>query len=544
MVSDTAAESWLDRSDTPPRKPKQPFLKRGEGVKRRLDAYKYRKQPSGNEQESQSQSTPDQFQQHALPQKGQSHRAHLGLQANQSAGNLAKAQPCAATTGHSSPAVTTNSFLPSNITGQAVDYGDAPGPAHHAANEDLELEEFRALEREIFGSSRSHDQQDTQEQQQQSLQQQEWMHQQQRQQAQLPMHATSMAGDGNDHTAAAAVVIAAAAIPSYGELLSAAGGEEGTHPDAILQFEDDSEWVDTDFSFADLTRQQHAAGQQHAHMQQGQQRQAQEQRQALGQQRRVQQTAIVQDAEQPVHDPTVLDTGVLAQPYVRSLFAQQQSKSSKPTAAAGRGQPQVTTAAAIGRPGTQERLPPDAVAAAAAMNVHPDPAGYQQQLAAEEHRLQQDRLALKKMRTELEKAATRLEQERQAWERQKATAQASIEAWRAEEAKRLNRERRVLEQQSKALLKLPSKKEKSALAAVEAQLEQERNETRAAAARSRLTMDRLRCQIKELQDQNNELHEEVRWHEAHALTSQAFAQDTRARRKPPSSSVPWVPCCW
>lgn len=80
-----------------------------------------------------------------------------------------------------------------------------------------------------------------------------------------------------------------------------------------------------------------------------------------------------------------------------------------------------------------------------------------------------------------------------------ATAQASLEAWRSEEARRLARERRVLEQQSKALLKLPSKKEKSALDALQQQLEQERSDARATAARHRLTVERLRCQIKELQ---------------------------------------------
>lgn len=80
-----------------------------------------------------------------------------------------------------------------------------------------------------------------------------------------------------------------------------------------------------------------------------------------------------------------------------------------------------------------------------------------------------------------------------------AAAQASLEAWRSEEARRLARERRVLDQQSKALLKLPSKKEKSALDALEQQMEKERSEAKAAAARHRLTVERLRCQIKEAQ---------------------------------------------
>eukprot|EP00775_Hariotina_reticulata_P008702 gene8702-8883_t len=159
------------------------------------------------------------------------------------------------------------------------------------------------------------------------------------------------------------------------------------------------------------------------------------------------------------------------------------------------------------------------------------------QLEAAEATLQQERGSLRKMRVDVEKAANRLQQEQQAWERQRAAAQASLEAWRSDEARRLARERRVLEQQSKALLKLPSKKEKSSLEALEGQLEKERADGRAAAARHRLTVERLRSQIKELQDRAAELREEVRWHEAQALSSTSFAAQDKARRKPPCSSV-------
>jgi seryl-tRNA(Sec) selenium transferase len=85
------------------------------------------------------------------------------------------------------------------------------------------------------------------------------------------------------------------------------------------------------------------------------------------------------------------------------------------------------------------------------------------------------------------------------WYFLQAAAQASLEAWRSEEARRLARERRVLEQQSKALLSLPSKKEKAERDGLQAQMEKDRADAKAAAARHRLTVERLRCQIKELQ---------------------------------------------
>lgn len=81
----------------------------------------------------------------------------------------------------------------------------------------------------------------------------------------------------------------------------------------------------------------------------------------------------------------------------------------------------------------------------------------------------------------------------------KADEAAQLEDWRQSENQRLQRERRVLEKQSRALLKLPSKKERSAVEAAEAALEAERREARAREARHKLTVERLRRQIVELQ---------------------------------------------
>jgi hypothetical protein len=69
--------------DAPPRtaatkKPKQPFLKRGEGVKRRVEAYKHRKPSDIKAVTSSEQSLPDQFeqQQGASVGKAAGHRQH------------------------------------------------------------------------------------------------------------------------------------------------------------------------------------------------------------------------------------------------------------------------------------------------------------------------------------------------------------------------------------------------------------------------------------------------------------------------------------
>lgn len=50
-----------------------------------------------------------------------------------------------------------------------------------------------------------------------------------------------------------------------------------------------------------------------------------------------------------------------------------------------------------------------------------------------------------------------------------------------------------------AMYKMPTKKDKSALEAIEAALDREKSEAKAAAARHKLTVERLRCQVKQLQ---------------------------------------------
>ena len=75
---------------------------------------------------------------------------------------------------------------------------------------------------------------------------------------------------------------------------------------------------------------------------------------------------------------------------------------------------------------------------------------------------------------------------------------------KTEELKKIKRERRVLEQQSKALLKLPNKKERSEIESLEALLETERKEARSREARHRLTVERLKDQMHQLQVQDPE----------------------------------------
>ncbi|KAL0047599.1 hypothetical protein WJX82_007498 [Trebouxia sp. C0006] len=131
--------------------------------------------------------------------------------------------------------------------------------------------------------------------------------------------------------------------------------------------------------------------------------------------------------------------------------------------------------------------------------------------------MQSERAKVSKLRTQLEQASTRMEQEKAAWERQKAEEAASWESEKEADSQRLKRHQRVLDKQSRALLKLPNRKERSEVEAVEAILEQERKAGHAKDARHKLTVERLRQKLVELQDTNAELREEIRFHEQRRL---------------------------
>jgi hypothetical protein len=80
-----------------------------------------------------------------------------------------------------------------------------------------------------------------------------------------------------------------------------------------------------------------------------------------------------------------------------------------------------------------------------------------------------------------------------------ASVLAAIEAERAREANRLKRERANLERQSRTLAKLPTRKDRADIEALEAIVEQSKQNAKAKDARHKLTVERLRRQIVTLQ---------------------------------------------
>jgi len=298
--------------------------------------------------------------------------------------------------------------------------------------QDLELEEFRALEREILGdNSHSHHQKPNQQQQQQQqeqpqpqqwseqpeaallypqgqAQEQDWQDQLMQQPQQHPdqqRHQPVMPGAQGGYAAQAA-----AGAPGLSQSINLFD----------IRFQDDTEWVDTEFSFADLSlgaqQDQSRPAAQHR-LQQQQQQQQQASMQPLG-----------QHPEQPSSDADGPEGPLSQQPYVRSIFRQQQQQQqSRPHSSSSRlGTPAARRGAGpIKSPPGTAAGGRAAVGAAAAdadaeqqMLVVPAAAVERwQQLEAAHPNMQQEKVALKKMRQDLETAAQRLEQQRAAWER-------------------------------------------------------------------------------------------------------------------------------
>ncbi|PRW20917.1 GPR1 FUN34 yaaH family [Chlorella sorokiniana] len=208
---------------------------------------------------------------------------------------------------------------------------------------------------------------------------------------------------------------------------------------------------------------------------------------------------------------------------VRSLFGE---GSQAQAAAAGIANPLACRAITFGASGAPQPQP--AAALGAAQRRWPPPVYCEEEDEGEMHAeasaaeaealeqlqqevvaLQQERARVARMRLELEEVAGRLEQEKAAFEKRKVEDAARFEADRSEELRKLQRDRRVLEKQSRAIMKLPTKQSKEEVAAVEALLAEERRAARAREARHKLTVERLRQQLVELQAKNSELREQV-----------------------------------
>lgn len=140
---------------------------------------------------------------------------------------------------------------------------------------------------------------------------------------------------------------------------------------------------------------------------------------------------------------------------------------------------------------------PNAVAQAAAHEVAFTEAEVLllRELEGEVRRAQEERVHVERVKQEVERERQKLALARSEIEREAEARRREMDAAREEADRKLKRDRRVLEKQAKALLQLPTKKERSEVEALQAAFEDERKEWRGREARYKLTVERLRKQI-------------------------------------------------
>lgn len=117
------------------------------------------------------------------------------------------------------------------------------------------------------------------------------------------------------------------------------------------------------------------------------------------------------------------------------------------------------------------------------------------ELENEVRRAHDERVHVERVKQEVERERQRMARDRTEFEREMDRARKEIDVMREEEERKLKRDRRVLEKQTKAIMQLPTKKERSEIETLQGAFEEERKDWRAKEVRFKLTVDRLRKQI-------------------------------------------------
>ena len=140
----------------------------------------------------------------------------------------------------------------------------------------------------------------------------------------------------------------------------------------------------------------------------------------------------------------------------------------------------------------------------------------------------------KRMQGEYKKRATQLDQAEQEFDKRREAEIENIQVMKEKAEKKIKRDRRVLDQQSRTLLsKIPSKKDREEIQQLEALLEKERATHKRKERTHKMNEDRLRRQVAELTRKNDELKDEIRRLEKRQLDawSQSEAEKEKGKER-------------
>lgn len=150
------------------------------------------------------------------------------------------------------------------------------------------------------------------------------------------------------------------------------------------------------------------------------------------------------------------------------------------------------------------------------------------QLEVEIQQFRSENAVLATLRKEREQVVDRLKKEMAEFERQKTDELQHLEEFKAEETKKLRKERRVFETYQKAARAGPEKKDREEVEMLKSQLSELQDELKRKEQKWVASNQRLRDRVEQLEQENTELREEVR------VLEQRRIQDWKPRKNEPA----------
>ena len=153
------------------------------------------------------------------------------------------------------------------------------------------------------------------------------------------------------------------------------------------------------------------------------------------------------------------------------------------------------------------------------------------QLEVEIQQFRNENAALTTLRKDREQVVDRLKKEVAEFERQKADELQRLEEYKAEETKKLKKERKVFETYQKAARAGPDKKDREEIEMLKSQLSELQDEVKRKEQKWIASNQRLRDRVEQLEQENTELREEIR------VLEQRRLQEWKPRKREPELAV-------
>ena len=134
---------------------------------------------------------------------------------------------------------------------------------------------------------------------------------------------------------------------------------------------------------------------------------------------------------------------------------------------------------------------------------------------------------VKKIRQKHEEMLKNLNKDIAEWNKQKERDIKEFKDWKQEEMKKINNEKKLADRQQKTLANMPNRKEREEIENLKKQISKLMEDMQHKEKRAKLDMDRLKRQVKESEERNAELLQELRGYDQFRAKEAAAAQNRR-----------------